>query len=1550
MSILLLTYDLIINCNITKYMKSQSAIMIITLALLLSATVLPANAAEPTLDVVWGVDTAAVYVVNPTVGWITCSYTINPDPGVVVDTGTLIQASFGPFSRTKLVEASGNPLGFTHWWVWCYGRLGPTTDTYVYNLPWTPGQTYYTAYAPEHNPRTAIDWGMPESTVLRAARSGVVVEVHDSWYATGDTMPANGVVIMHNNGMTTGYWHNVQGGALVTVGQIVNAGDPIALSGNTGPSSGPHLHFDRVRATESGVIQSFEISLRTAETGAFTPPVPGWYTAVAAQDIETFAYAPVAFSLHGPAYNTETSSALVRFSWGDATCTPISPIRYRLQFSQDSTFSAVTTDSFWITDTAANATPPGNDTWYWRVVAADSALHTLVSTQTWWLLWDTGGPSAPTLLSPIGGETSYSPVALDWDTSTDTVSGFFRYRLQIDTDGTFSGTMIADSYQTSPDTVVALSTGTYHWRVIAYDRLDNSTTAGPESFAVVTQPETAPPGPFSLLVPLDGTCTRTTEIVFRWGDATDSTPPVTYRVQACTSLAFVNMALDTSWLATTTCTASLPANETYYWRVIARDSHGNSRNSTETWSLVVDTMGPSIPVMVAPIGDSLTSPVSFDWNPSTDSLSGMQGYRIQIDTSGAFAGSMAVDSFQVAPDTSMVLSANTYWWRVVAYDNAGCSTASVAETFIVYVPPETAPPTPFSLTAPTAGTETTATSVTFRWVTSSDSSPPVTYRLEVCTTAAFANLATETSWISETSATIPVPANDSYYWRVIARDAHNNQRHSTETWTLIVDTAGPSAPIIVAPKNGDTRVSPVLLDWNASSDSLSGVNRYRVQIDTAGTFVGTLTVDSYQASPDTTIALAADTYWWRVIAYDNVGNATAVPPESFLVVIPVDTTPPSVFSLTSPADNLETTAVTHLFRWEAAQDSSGPVAYRLQVSTTAGFGVMTIDTSWLVEIFCAAVLPANSRYYWRVFARDAFNNLRQSTETWSLVVDTAGPGVPALTLHGGAGETSPISFQWSVVTDSLVAFRNYRLQVSNSIGFGSYVIDSYTMATDSTAMLQIDTYWWRVVAYDTLGNSTTSAVDSFRVVAFSESNAPIIYSVEASPTSVRNTGTDTIVFSIQTRDSSAITGVILKKSLLFDTIALTLVTDSLYRTTVTVASSVSAATYTCVLRVTDAFENVSETTVAVTIVNAAPSFAMITNLGTDSVALFGDYISVLFDTSTIITQVLYEYRSQAVGGAWSSCTVASFSPPNPSAKGIVWDLQGLPVDVYELRGVGKKPSGETDSYAAVVLVNRLVGAPGASILTSYASGIYSETHIFRGGVADSRALFDGTLVATPAGAFADSAYICLARYTSAPPEAPAPAGGLLVPGVGVYRRFDYASGAPFGSAVTVTLPFNDTGLSTAQKNSLALYTYDEVARQWMRVSGSTVDSANNVVRASVGHFSFFAIFIAGNATNLQGVSIYPNPFVPYDGNPDNGVPYSPGNANSGVMFTNLPANVSVDVYTVSGARVTTLHTNAAGTWQWDVRGDDNRELASGVYLIVFRSGGETIVKKLMVIR
>ena len=84
---------------------------------------------------------------------------------------------------------------------------------------------------------TGMDLAVPTGTPIRAALPGTV---------TASKYNAGGygyyVMIDHGNGLSTLYGHCSQ--LLARVGQTVQAGDIIALSGSTGRSTGPHLHFE----------------------------------------------------------------------------------------------------------------------------------------------------------------------------------------------------------------------------------------------------------------------------------------------------------------------------------------------------------------------------------------------------------------------------------------------------------------------------------------------------------------------------------------------------------------------------------------------------------------------------------------------------------------------------------------------------------------------------------------------------------------------------------------------------------------------------------------------------------------------------------------------------------------------------------------------------------------------------------------------------------------------------------------------------------------------------------------------------------------------------------------------------------------------------------------------------------------------------------------------------------------------------------------------------------------------------------------------------------
>lgn len=91
----------------------------------------------------------------------------------------------------------------------------------------------------------AIDFGMPIGTPVVAARGGTVVAVRESFHDyNGIDLEENFVFIKHDDGSVGRYFHLTYNGALVELGDSVEQGASIGLSGNTGQSAGPHLHFD----------------------------------------------------------------------------------------------------------------------------------------------------------------------------------------------------------------------------------------------------------------------------------------------------------------------------------------------------------------------------------------------------------------------------------------------------------------------------------------------------------------------------------------------------------------------------------------------------------------------------------------------------------------------------------------------------------------------------------------------------------------------------------------------------------------------------------------------------------------------------------------------------------------------------------------------------------------------------------------------------------------------------------------------------------------------------------------------------------------------------------------------------------------------------------------------------------------------------------------------------------------------------------------------------------------------------------------------------------
>lgn len=163
-------------------------------------------------------------------------------------------------------------------------------DEQLYMLPYENGKSYRVlqGYGSRFShvglEQYAVDFNMSVGTPVHAARAGVVARIEESsdkgCWDDGCGAYANYIVILHDDGTTGEYYHLQQNGALINVGDHIVAGQKIALSGNTGHTTMPHLHFAVYRAAAWGNTQSIPVRFLSSAGVVERPRRGGRYQAV----------------------------------------------------------------------------------------------------------------------------------------------------------------------------------------------------------------------------------------------------------------------------------------------------------------------------------------------------------------------------------------------------------------------------------------------------------------------------------------------------------------------------------------------------------------------------------------------------------------------------------------------------------------------------------------------------------------------------------------------------------------------------------------------------------------------------------------------------------------------------------------------------------------------------------------------------------------------------------------------------------------------------------------------------------------------------------------------------------------------------------------------------------------------------------------------------------------------------------------------------------------------------------------------------------------------
>jgi len=779
-------------------------------------------------------------------------------------------------------------------------------------------------------------------------------------------------------------------------------------------------------------------------------------------------------------------------------------------------------------------------------------------------------------------------------------------------------------------------------------------------------------------------------------------------------------------------------------------------------------------------------------------------------------------------------------------------------------------------------------------------------------------------------------ANATYYFR-----AGSLNWAGTANWLALGSTVTP----VETPNDFGFAASAssqsVSLSWSGSSNSSH--TPYEISAST----------DDFQANFSTPVAFGADltatsaalsnlyagtTYYFRVRAEGITGALTG-----FANVISTETLPGAVVLSTSSVG-------VSSISWSWSAGGTAVEDYQVYASSNGALLSSQSGTG-----FALTGLSTNTAYGIMAAGTDATGQgLLAASTIYTLAAPPAGTSAAAIYL-------SSATLSWSL--DGNPSYTTADVERSTDDATFVSQESSATASFTDQNLLGCTTYYYRVrnlngddvptiydstVSFETLSSTPTPPSG---LLALSQSGNRIELSWTASPAPYV---TDYLVFY----DSG--TGTV--------NYSQPLATLPASATSYTTPVLTSSAAYTFGLRATngcvDSNTNVQAVAASTPSIGAVSADIAFPQSG---MKVEGDRLTVLAGlaagTPSQTKQVLFEYKASS-SSVWLNIPAADSERPNPAVSlpyYVHWDLSSLTPSTYDLRAVATDSSGNADAAPSSIAVSVLASGDLGYDVNEYS--LSGNTVEQDDGVSNAAGATlesgDGSSaqiakLVIPAGVFsASSVTVSMVNNPSDVPSAPA----YQFTTIGAAVHITLSNGQSLlsgGQTAVLTLSYPDAdndGIvdgTSVRASALQIYAYNSSEGRWTQDFSSTLDSVNHLVSGNTPHFSYFAL-MAPLAASLDTVRVYPNPYEPDGGNSDKGVPYTPGNSQSGIIFDQLPSNSSISIYTITGRLVRTL--SGSGTIQWDARNGNGRDVATGGYVAVVSSPGlGSVIKKILIVR